>query len=350
MHMVKPAHVQSKMRKLSSALAIVAALSGLGCLSNTYTVRQKELQRLVTVAPEKRGEKVEVVQRVGADEAPSAEPVESRTSVVVVGVLPLPGPGPHHHHHGGAVAPASRSPNASADKSAAVALAAVVGIGTTIALAATEGARYDGWVRVHPMHPVHLRFNDGSYEWLPLAHLDQNAAGAATEAYLNENEGPWLRLGRAPLNRVGGAFGFALGTGALNSAASNTVWGLLARLELGGYFTKQIGLLAALGLGTGVGGTGKTTFNARYAAEARYYPIRWDVLELGLYATGGYSQSSADMPTYEWSKDGWFYGGGGLVEIELSTRLALTLRGGVAVLPNDRPVVCPEVTVGLSVY
>jgi hypothetical protein len=340
------------MRNQIFGCAVLTAVFGAGCLSNTYTLREGELHRLAATPPEKRGEKVEVVQRVGADEEPSAQPVESHTTVVVVGVLPVPGPEPVHRHQGHSSAPAGPgpSPHASAAKSDAVAAAAVVGIGTTIALAATEGARYDGWVQVHPMHPLHLQLRDGSQAWVPLAYLDERTIADTDEAYLNRAEGPWTPLGRAPLNRVGGTFGFAMGAAALNSAASSTVWGVLARLELGGFFTKQIGLLATLGLGTGVGGTGKTTFNARYGGELRYYPLRFDVLELGGYATAGFAQSSADMPTYEWSKDGFFYGGGGLVEIELSTRLALALRGGVAVLPNDRAVVAPEITIGLSVY
>jgi hypothetical protein len=339
------------MRSPALAFALAAALSGAGCLSNTYTVREGELHRLAATPPEKRGEKVEVVQRVGADEEPSAEPAPSQTTVVVVGVVPLPGPEPVHHGHRAAPVPgAGPAPNASAGKSDSVALAAILGAGATIALAATEGARYDGWVQVHPMQPLHLRLKDGSPAWVPLAYLDERAIADTDEAYLNRTEGPWVPMGRAPLNRVGGTFGFALGAAALNSAANSTVWGFLARLELGGFFTKQIGLLGTLGLGTGVGGSGKTTFNARYAGELRYYPLRLDVIEIGGYATGGFAQSSADMPTYEWSKDGFFYGGGALVEIELSTRLALAVRGGLSVLPNDRPLVCPEITVGLSIY
>jgi hypothetical protein len=347
------------MRISLSVIAMAAALAGTGCLSNRFTIREAELHRLAATPPEKRGERVEVLQRIGMDEEPSAEPVEPHMSVVVIGPLPPGGAAPMHPVHRPAPADglakptppagAGKPPHDSADMGAAVAAAAAAGLGIAIGLGTTEGARYDGWVRVHPMHPVHLKQSDGSEAWVPLAYLDERAIGA-DEVYLNRDEGPWVPLGRAPLNRVGGAFGFEAGAAALNSAASSTVWGFWTRLALGGFFTKQIGLALTLGLGTGVSGAGKTTFNARFGPELRYYPLRLGVFELGGYATGGFAPSSADLPTYEWSKNGFFYGGGGLMEIELTTRLALGVRAGLSVLPNDRPVVGPEFTVGLTVY
>ena len=90
-----------------------------------------------------------------------------------------------------------------------------------VALAVTEGARYDGWVRLHPMHPVHL-YGPGGYRVMPLAWVDPETAAWSTRAVVRPNEGPWQPLGRAPLDRHGFTYSVLGGAGQVVSGDDNT--------------------------------------------------------------------------------------------------------------------------------
>src|SRR5262249_61036315 len=111
-----------------------------GCLSSTHLIPHDDLVALAQTPPEQRGQHVRVIQGFsGSDEPPAAPHV----GVVIVDPVP--------------VQPLGRSAYTSAKTSKDeakwwIVVAAVTGV----VLAATEGARWDGWVAMHPDQPVHL--------------------------------------------------------------------------------------------------------------------------------------------------------------------------------------------------
>jgi hypothetical protein len=227
---------------------------------------------------------------------------------------------------------------------AVVAATAVVAGAAVVGLAATEGARYDGWVSLDGKHPVHLR-QGKDYRSTTLANLTAADVAWAQEAAIVPDEGPMLRLGRAPLSRRGFVYQCDLGAGMLNDPGAPAPWGFVPNLLLGGFPIQQFGILADVALGVGEGEQG-TVFNGRYGVELQGFPLAYRRAHFGLYAQVGYAHSLGG----EGSWGGLAYGGGGLFQVDITTRLALALRGGVTVLAGDRQQVLPEVTLGLAVY
>ena len=324
---------------------MLVCLAGLlsGCLADTHTIRRDELARLAATAEAERGREVRVTQRFVSQDAPPAAPVVGVHTAVVVAT---PVGGPRRVGRGGQ--PSGAQVSADSAKWAFV-VAALAGVG----LAASEGARYDGWVALHPMHPVHLVGHDGSYTWVPLAQLTPAHVGWASEAIVREGEGPWTRLGRAPLDRVGFTYQVAAGAGRLETfgASSSSPYGFLSRIAFGGFPLQELGILAAVSLGWGEQ-NGDAVFLARYGLELEGFPlVLGRRFHLGVYGQAGMSHAKAD--TRFGTEEAWdpYYGGGLLAEVDLMTRLALTLRAGAAaVLDPDAPSVLPEVLVGIAVY
>ena len=122
--------------------------------------------------PEQRASRVRVIQNFASDDAPpAAQRVDGNTRVVLVADVHVGG---GHHHHGrpqprpvpprgagGGSGGVSKGGKA-AGKADEAWVWIVIAAGVAIGLAATEGARYDGWVSLHPMHPVHL-YGPGGY-------------------------------------------------------------------------------------------------------------------------------------------------------------------------------------------
>lgn len=326
-----------------------------GCLARSYDVPRDELMRVVRLPPEERSKSLRVVQRFSTSEDPPEAPPPNVTTGVMLGWRGPVNVGGHVHastsggSSGGGGGRGGGGGGAGADKAAA-ALLIVVGAGVGLALAATEGVRYDGWVEVHPLHPVHLRRGD-NWAWVPLAALDANLVDMSDEVVIAHDEGPWRELARAPLDRVGFTYAFELGSGGLDAADGSSPWGFLGRLSLGGFPIQQIGVVASLGLGWAVPASG-TIFNARYALELHVYPVQVGPLSAGFYGQAGASYAEQDLgTTLTIDRHVPLVGGGVLGQLEIATRLALTVRGGVAVLlaDSDRPVL-PEISVGFSIY
>src|SRR5262245_4118571 len=159
---------------LAFGLAALVALTA--CPSQSHRIPKSELYALAQEPPEQRGERVRVVQSLGgADEPPQPAPhVRAGVSVYVVAPLWVDGT-PHHHRyrgggasHGGGVAGGSGRGLARAQKEDAKSWL-VIGAIVAGALALTEGIRYDGWVKLHPMQPVHLWGPYGEDTWMPPA-------------------------------------------------------------------------------------------------------------------------------------------------------------------------------------
>jgi len=398
------------LRFLSPAtLTLAAALLSSGCLSTSYTVEREELARLARTAPAERGREVRVTQDLSFSSDPppasASAPVQTHAGVDVGVALAVSAT--HHHPHpdhgparagvvrtgraagtdgprragtvttgGGAVGGTGSSGGgsggtgaggsggssgdggsggsggssgdggsggSSGDGSVALAVlmvAASAGVG--VALAVTEGARYDGWVSISPDHPVHLEGPDGEQVWVPLAGLDPGLADWAEEGRISGEEGAVFRTGRAPLDRVGFVYSVTLGAAETGTFDRTGELGFAARTSFGYFPIQQLGLVAGLGVGVAGGDV-----EWRPHLELQSYPLAIGRAHAGIYLQGGHSFGTDGTQDV----DGWYWGSGLLAQIDLTTRLALDLRGGFAVLtdPGD-PQVAPEALVGLSIY
>lgn len=339
-------------------LLLSLSLALTGCLSRTHKIPKSELMTLASSAPETRGERVRVVQNLGHHEdPPEAGHVHSTTVVYVHAPVWVEGR-PHAHRSSGPTAikhgaGGSHVTNkgsggfgnlAESKSDSAKAWFIVAGI-AAVALAATEGARYDGWVRLHPMQPVHLYGPYGEYTVMPLAHIDQQTAAWASSAYVREGEGPWQKLGRAPLNRQGFTYSLLFGQGQVPIEGIGTELGFLGHIQFGYFFNKFIGLNLDIAMGWTDDGAGNTVFNSRTGLELQGYPVNAGPLHAGLYGQIGVAGRSDDGIGVDDSSN--VLGGGAQLQLEWTTRLAVTARAGIARLFGEN---ASEITLGLSIY
>jgi hypothetical protein len=336
-----------------------------GCLSRSHRISHTELVRLSHVAPEQRGEKVRVVQNLGHQEdPPEANHVHAGVGVYVEAPIWVDGTPRHHQNTGtggtstgsGNVHPGGKSSgkgvgnmvsgkgdSKKADAKAWFVLAAIA----AGALAVTEGARYDGWVRVHPMMPVHLFGPYGEYTVLPLASIDERTAQWADHAVIREGEGPWTRLGRAPLNRQGFTYSLFFGSAQVPTLADGFEpdAGFLGHIQFGYFPTKQIGLQLDIGMGWTDDDLGNTIYNSRTSLEVDGYVAQAGPLHAGLFGQIGTGYRADDGIAFEQSS--FLYGGGAQLQLELTTRLALTGRAGMIHFFQDNAA---ELGLGISIY
>jgi hypothetical protein len=333
------------MRHAVVAIA-VACLAG-GCLSSAHKIPKRDLQALAQVDPAQRGKRVRVIQAT-ANEAspPPAQRVDSGAHVHV-GVVVVPS---HHHGHSGGVGgggggsgfSTNKAKGKSDDAKAWLIIAAAVAVG----LAATEGARYDGWVELHPMHPVHLYGPYGEYLVAPLAHIDPQTAAWAQKALVRPGEGPWTTLGRAPLNRQGWTYSVLMGAGKIASVDDTVEPGFFSHIQLGNFPSKELGIVLDIGLGWRDNLADATVFDSRYGLELQAMPVA-----AGKLHAGGFGQIGIGARFEDYVKNGdkrsVIYGGGGMLQLEITTRLALTARAAYMMV-YDEPV--SDLTLGLSIY
>jgi hypothetical protein len=332
------------MRSTALAFALVCAITSTGCLSNSHVIPRNELIAIAQKPPEQRGQHVHVIQGFQSEDDPPAAPYESRggTSVGVV-VVHDTTPGPAYGGSGGGSRPAAGTANAKADKAYAyVILAALLGV----SLAVTEGARYDGWVNLHPMHPVHLLGPNGEYTWRPLAQLDPETAMWARKAIVRPGEGPWQPLGRRPLSRAGLTYAMTLGYAEMPSELRSEERGFLSHISFG-YFPEQTwGLLFDIGLGWAQNDNGDYIVDSRYVLEGDFLPVSAGKFHAGVYGQIGVAGRFEDNVP-DGSTRGTIFGGGAMVQLELTTRLALVLRGGQTRIFEYNST---DIGVGIAVY
>jgi hypothetical protein len=230
----------------------------------------------------------------------------------------------------------------------------VVGTAAFAIPAMTEGPRFDGWVWIPPEQQILLKPKDSNPYWIPLADLTPQDAAAADGAVLRPTEAQLLE--RAPLNRVGFTTSLEMGGGGMRSTSGMTQSGFMARYALGGFPLQWFGLLGNAGFS--VGRDGGTLFDGRLGLEMRLMPLHVSRAHLGVYGEFGLSWLLHDVEGGTASGRGAYYGAGCLLEIDLTTRFSLLLRGGAARLPHyaylpssagdERPFA--EFTVGFGVY
>jgi hypothetical protein len=396
-------------RKPHIALGVFAAFlssSMGGCLSNEYVIPQAELARLAQLPPEQRGQRVQVVQELGerrsdaidATQPPAPPPgydqgaypppdgypdgyVEGGPNVgvgvVIAPPLPLGPPHPHGLAGPGLRAPAPRglpaggpmgraaptprsAPSGSkvpgklgrggGGKDDLVVLLAVVAVLATVGMVATEGARYDGHVAMYPWQSVHLR-NDQGQEWeVPLAQLTAADAASARGARVMDDEG-WglMRLGRRPLDRKGFAFKMDVG-GFRSSSYALDGDGMGFGLQLGYFPHHLVGVLGTWAFAGGSDAAGDSFRRNSFAVEAQVFPLGLWRLYLGGFGHAGIQYAD---DTLGGARDGTALGGGLILELGLTARLALSFRAdytSAKLRPDGGWQAAQMFTAGVSIY
>jgi hypothetical protein len=345
------------------AVFACATLLGTGCLGNTYRISHGSLMQLSQTPPEARGQNVRVVQSfAGSDDPPAATAVDGSTQVEIGGGVHV-GPDHHHHHQGGpgstgggvSSGGSSAHPNTNVPSAKAAAddsrVWIIAAIALAVGLAATEGARFDGWVRLHPMHPVHLYGPYGEYSVVPLAQLTPEMAAWSRRAVIRESEGPFTRLVRAPLNRVGWTYGVTVGSSVIPSVSGAEEAGFMSHISFGAWPAQQVGLLLDVGLGWRENELGNVVFDGRYALELDFMPVSAGVLHLGGFGQVGIATRVEDGNPVTGGPNGdtggRLFGAGAQAQLEITTRLAVTARAGMTWIHDER---VPEFQLGLSIY
>ncbi len=238
---------------------------------------------------------------------------------------------------------------------ALVAIIVVVAVVVAIGLVSSEGVRFDGYVAMSPEQPVHLRAANGQQATIPVADLSPGWVAGTVEAKVMDDEGFGIqRLDRLPLDRRGATFKLDSGTIAFDIAGVTAV-GPAMNVQAGYFFTRKLGLLANLGLaGAGLPGAASGQgLVPRHALglELQGFPLALGPLHLGAFGNAGMALTEVLVgatPTYV---SGPSVGGGVLAELDLTSRLALTLRAGADLAKLDQ-VWAPAglFTAGVAVY
>ncbi len=361
------------------ATVMAGAIFATGCASQSYRIPNGELVRLAAMPPEQRAQSVLVSQELSATHVDNAEPVRADTEIIWVPRITIYGGHVHDHRdtygRGGSGGGGGRwgsGPNASGGgkstggssgggkggglnlgsgggngKAAAIAIL-VVAVVALVAVAGVEASRFDGWVALHPMHPVHLIGKDGSQAVMPLAWIDPQAAAWTEKAIVRPTEGPWRELGRRPLMRTG-TYGVYGGWGSSTSATGETAFGPSFVIQ-GGYFPRNdIGIVANVAFAWRDNQFGGTLFDSRYSLELQVLPLKAGPLHAGGYGSAGLAYRWEDVPgtTIEGNNGSGSFAGGGMLQLELHTRIALTARAGLVAAHGDRQT---DLLFGLSVY
>jgi hypothetical protein len=344
-----------------------------GCTSNEYVIPHEELARLAATPPPERGARVRVVQDLGerrSDPVPlttdgdaadvqvdlsDGQRPSRRGSVSINGGGGRPsgghiggggGRGPSGGHIGGG----GGGGGGGNGDAVLVAIVVVVAVVVAIGLVSSEGVRFDGYVTMSPEQPVHLTAANGQKVTIPVADLSPGWVAGTIEAKVMDDEGYGLRrLDRLPLDRRGATFKLDSGTMTFDFAGA-TLAGPTMNVQTGYFFTRKLGLLANLGLGGGAA-TGGLVPRHALGLELQAFPLAWGRFHLGAFGNGGMAITKVlvgSTPTYV---NGPSVGGGALAELDLTSRLALTLRAGGSLAKLDQ-IWTPtgQLTAGVAVY
>ena len=372
-----------------------------GCLSNEYVISKTELNRLSLLPPSQRGTRVQVVQNLGErrdsaietaaavpsqayardfavyDQAETAKQPEGGARVYfdvqLDNVLGGIGGGSHggagrggngwgprtHVSRGGSGSgPLGGSGGwnlggGDGDDLAAIAFVVVllaIFVAAPTGLAVTEGIRYDGFVQLHPEQPLHLKTSTGTDRTIPLAALTPTDLAATQEAVVMDDEGFGFRFDhRRALDRKGLAFKVDFGSLRLPCACYSAT-GLASNLQLGYFPHHRFGLLGTVTVGGGTNALNQTFQRDATNIEAQYFPLDLWRVHLGGFGHGGVQRASDDQS----ARTGPAFGGGAILELALTTRLALTGRMDYTVartaLDGQSWASSTTLTAGLAIY
>lgn len=348
------------------AVFMAGLLVGTGCAANSYKIPKGELQRLSMMPPETRAQRVLVSQEIVGSDVSSAEQVGPDTQIILFPNIQVGGTygsergGSYAGGGGGSVSGGggggksggkggglNLGGGAGDGKGAAIAFLVLAAV-ALVAIAGVEGSRYDGWVQLHPMHPVHLIGKDGSQTVLPLAWIDPAAAAWADKAIVKPHEGPWMQLERKPLTR-GATYGMYGGSGSSRSVTGDVNVGPSFVVQAGYFPEQHIGLLATVALAWRDNRFGGTLFDSRYSAELQALPVQLSKLHAGFYVGYGLAYRWEDVPgaTISGNNGSTALTGGAMLQLDVHTRIALTARIGAVKAHEDRTT---DMLFGISVY
>ena len=319
-----------------SVVSLASAALLAGCLSSSHVIPRKDLQRLAASDPQARAQQVRVIQSFQGEDQPPPAPRADTGGHVSVGIYqPV--------YVSGSRAAAKNTAKSKADDARVwLILAAAVAVGAAV----TEGARYDGWVELHPNHPVHLYGWDGSYTWVPLSAVTPEQAAWARKAIVRPSEGSWRTLGRAPLNRKGWTYSLLMGSAEVPELESSNKRGFTSHIQFGRFASKQLGFLLDISLGWADDQFGDTMYDSRTSFEVQFIPVSLSKLHAGVFGQVGVGYRLDDSLKGQ-DREGLLAGGGGMLQLELTTRLALTARAGVTAVYGEQT---SDFTVGMSIY
>jgi hypothetical protein len=184
---------------------------------------------------------------------------------------------------------------------------------------------------------------------VPLGALSPGDLHGLSAAVVMDDEAYGLRrVGRAPLDRRGPTFKMDVG-GLGTRVGGEAVDGLAGDIAIGGFPHQKIGVLALVSLGGGTDPFGRTFIRHGLGLEVETFPLALGRLHVGPFAHGGV-QLIADPDQRTTTAPA---GGGGLMlELDLTTRLALYGRADVttARFASDDWRTTGLVTAGIAVY
>jgi hypothetical protein len=346
-------------------------LSSLGCLSQSYEVSAPELARIVELPAEERGERVRVTQQTsfGNDLRDVSLPYADADVALLIDT---------HHDSGYHSADRRRrsseqdvdfDDDSDADGAAEEALAAAVVVVATAATAAltlgvTEGARFDGWMRTPEQHPVLLVDRWGRHRWERLGSLSLGDLHDVDHAVLADFSDDLESLERHPLDREG--FVYQLEFGAEPAPFAGPSLAISGRGGIGLMPSQHYGFLLGAAFSTAradqpraPGSDTTSSFDHRVFLQAEAWPLSAGRWHFGPYVELGYAWALADDALGSRGASGPMLALGAALQLDWTTRLALTLRGGAAWLPNtgdDQLLaandyrLAPSLTLGVSIY
>lgn len=342
-----------------------------GCGTSTYKISGYELQRLASLPPDQRGQNVRVTQQLTDADLGAPQPVTAETQIVIFPDVYIEGGGPRRSYSPGWGPHASPPPGRAAagggggvnvvnsggggghgggstggsdGKAEAIAIL-VVAATILVVAAAVEGSREDGYAQIHPMTPLYLTGLDGSRVVMPLAALDPQSAAFSRHAYIRSTETPFRFLDRAPLDREGLTYSMFGGVGTYLSADGSKGTGTATTIQLGYFFTQELGINYSTFLGWRGDKVGNTLFDVRYTLELDAYLAHAGPLHFGLYGGGGGASRFEDGVNGNIS--GLALLGGAQLQLDFNTRLALTARLGQTYAHDERMT---DAMIGLAVY
>ncbi len=336
--------------------ALLACLAATGCADNSYRIPRWELMRLASTPPAQRGDHVFVSQEYSATDVPSTPKVYDETPIVLVAPIDPEhrrgggfsgsggGGGLGGSHIGGHGGGGGGLGGGGGGDGRAYAIVAVVVAATILVIAAAvEGDRFDGYAKLHPMHPLHLIGQDGTYVEMPLAWLDPETAALSDYAVVRPSDGPWQKLERARLWRTGWTYGVYSGVGKYLARDGSTGTGPANTIQLGYFPEQRFGIVGSVFLGWRDDAKENTSYESRYTLELQAFPFEAGPVHFGAYGGGGLA--------YRFEPGGNDGGGelhgGATIQLDVATRLALTLRLGVS---DAHGAVMQDAMFGLAVY
>ncbi|HTL39154.1 MAG TPA: hypothetical protein VL326_38760 [Kofleriaceae bacterium] len=362
------------MRLVSMVVATAVAVTG--CATTSYKIPASELNRIANQPPEQRGQHVRVMQELDDADVGPAQPVTSETQVVFFPQINVYGPyerrryyqtnsswgcggcsggswgggggggGSSGGHKSGGGGKGFNFNGGGGDAKGAAVVVLVAAAVALVAVAAVEGSRFDGYANLHPMHPVYMTGKNGEHIVLPLAWIDPETARWTDKAVIRSTEGPWQPLERAALDRQGWTYGMYGGVGTFESADGKKDNGTATTIQLGYFPVHEVGIVGSIFFGWRQNAVDQTLFESRYTLELQGYPIHTGPVQFGGYIGGGGAYRFEDGIPGGNSGSGALIGGG-MIQLDINTRLALTARFGLTHAHDER---MSDAMVGLAVY